>query len=91
MSADKGRHRDMQVGCKHEHKERKKKKLRSRQAWVVTGRGAASQVSGHIKEKKSEHHVTCRQTCHGTAGMHVRELQRHAWRPNDGVRWTSGG
>ena len=29
--------------------------------------------------------------CHGVAGMHARELWRHAWEPNDGVRWTSWG
>ena len=29
--------------------------------------------------------------CHGMAGMHTREPQRHACGPNDGVRWTSGG
>ena len=27
--------------------------------------------------------------CHGTAGTHARELKRHAWEPNDGVRQTS--
>ena len=30
-------------------------------------------------------------TCHSTAGTHARELWRHAWVPDDGVRQTSWG
>ena len=52
----------MQVGCKCEHKERRKKKTEE-QAGMGSHRQGCGQVSGHVKEKKSEHCVTCRQTC----------------------------
>ena len=53
-----------QMGCKHKHKERRKRtKKTEEQAGMGSHRQEYSQVSGHVKEKKSEHHVMCRQTC----------------------------
>ena len=44
-------------------KEEKKTKKTEEQAGTGSHRQGCGQASGHIKEKKSEHCIMCRQTC----------------------------
>ena len=51
----------------------------------------AKKQASHIVEYRNSSTESARKgaMCHGVAGMHARELQRHACWPNDGVKQTS--
>ena len=66
-----------------------------REDWSLSS--AMESIEHHAQQMEQalaiiSHGVTSSQVrgrCHGAAHSHARELQWHAWEPNDGVRWTS--